>query len=98
MSQLPASTPLNFSDRLIARLWGKAPADLPERTRRRVILYLIPFLFCLYILAYLDRANVSVAMEGMIRPGSEGGVAFTKFIAGFGTGLFFWGYWILEIP
>ena len=37
------------------------PADLPERTRRRVILYLIPYLFFLYILAYLDRVNVSVA-------------------------------------
>ncbi len=73
-------------------------AGLPERTRRRVLLYLIPYLFFLYILAYLDRANVSVAMEGMNRPVEKGGVGFTPFIAGFGTGLFFWGYWILEIP
>ncbi|MBY0230695.1 MAG: MFS transporter [Gemmataceae bacterium] len=71
---------------------------LPERTRRRVALYLIPYLFFLYILAYLDRANVSVAMEGMNLPPSQGGVGFTAFICGFGTGLFFWGYWILEIP
>jgi ACS family tartrate transporter-like MFS transporter len=61
-------------------------------------LYLIPYLFFLYILAYLDRANVSIAMDGMNKPIEEGGVAFTKLIAGFGTGLFFWGYWILEIP
>jgi ACS family tartrate transporter-like MFS transporter len=73
-------------------------SSLSERTRRRVVLHLIPYLFFLYILAYLDRANVSVAMDGMIKPPDEGGLAFTKFIAGFGTGLFFWGYWILEIP
>src|SRR5262245_4982746 len=34
-------------------------------------------------------------MEG---PVSEGGLAFTKDVIGLGFGLFFWGYWILEIP
>jgi ACS family tartrate transporter-like MFS transporter len=72
--------------------------SLPERTRRRVIFYLIPFLFFLYILAYLDRTNVSVAMGGMIKHPWEGGLGFTKLISSFGMGLFFWGYWILEIP
>jgi len=71
---------------------------LAERTRRRVLLYLIPYLFFLYILAYLDRANVSVAMEGMNRPPAQGGLGFTEYICGLGTGLFFWGYWVLEIP
>src|SRR5262245_3518037 len=34
-------------------------------------------------------------MEG---PVSEGGLAFTKDVIGLGFGLFFWSYWILEIP
>jgi ACS family tartrate transporter-like MFS transporter len=75
-----------------------ADPSLPERTRRRVAWHLLPYLFFLYILAYVDRTNVSVAMAGMQLPPDQGGVAFNGLIAGFGTGLFFWGYWILEIP
>jgi len=75
-----------------------ADFDLPERTRRRVAWHLLPYLFFLYILAYVDRTNVAVAMAGMKLPPELGGVAFNAAIAGFGTGLFFWGYWILEIP
>src|SRR5205085_6174643 len=58
----------------------------------------IPFLFGLYILAYLDRVNVSVAGLGMGRSPSEEGLGLTPKILGFGAGIFFWGYWILEIP
>jgi MFS family permease len=73
-------------------------SDLTERARWRVTLYLIPYLFFLYILAYLDRVNVSVAQLSMVLPPEEGGVGFTSAICGAGFGLFFWGYWILEIP
>jgi MFS family permease len=59
---------------------------------------LIPWLFFLYILAYLDRVNVSVAELKMENLPSEGGLGFGKDIIGFGFGLFFWGYWLLEIP
>jgi sugar phosphate permease len=79
-------------------LWRTPPADVGERARRRVIVYLIPYLFFLYILAYLDRVNVSVAGLGMGRPPSEEGLGLTPKILGFGAGIFFWGYWILEIP
>lgn len=98
MAQLPSSTPANLDDRIIAAVWGKAPVDLSEQTRRRVILYLIPYLFFLYILAYLDRTNISVAQFGMIKPPDAGGLGFTLYVTGFGAGIFFWGYWILEIP
>jgi MFS transporter, ACS family, tartrate transporter len=69
-----------------------------ERARRRVFVYLIPYLFFLYILAYLDRTNVSVAALDMQKDVSGGGLDFTRRIVGFGAGVFFWGYWILEIP
>ena len=52
----------------------------------------------LYILAYLDRVNVSVAALHMEMPPSEGGLGFSKAVIGFGAGIFFWGYWILEVP
>ncbi len=71
---------------------------MAERTRRRVTVRLIPFLFALYVLAYLDRVNISVAQLGMELPPGEGGLGFDRAVIGFGAGVFFWGYWILEIP
>jgi ACS family tartrate transporter-like MFS transporter len=79
-------------------LWGRGPASLAERTRRRVTLHLIPYLFFLYILAYLDRVNVSVAALRMAASPAEGGLGFSQDVIGFGAGIFFWGYWILEVP
>jgi len=71
---------------------------LAKRTRWRVWIHLIPWLFFLYILAFLDRANIQVANLAMMKPPSEQGLGFTSDIIGFGSGIFFWGYWILEIP
>ncbi len=93
-----------WGDRLMGIVWRKPPVDLAERTRRRTTLHLIPFLFVLYILAYLDRINISVAgvaMKVKIDPSlpiGMQGLGFTKSMIGFGSSIFFWGYWILEIP
>lgn len=89
---------LTLADRLMGLFWRTPAATVGERCRRRVVLHLIPYLFFLYVLAYLDRVNVSVASLGMERPLAEGGLDFDKKIIGFGFGMFFWGYWILEIP
>jgi ACS family tartrate transporter-like MFS transporter len=86
------------SDRFLAAVWRTPTDDPGERARRRVTLHLIPYLFFLYILAYLDRVNVSVAGLRMELPPEQGGLGFTKEIIGFGAGIFFWGYWILEVP
>src|SRR5438445_10109292 len=83
---------------LLSVVWRRPATTLAERTRRRVTVYLIPYLFFLYILAYLDRVNVSVAELRMERPLDQGGLAFSKATVGFGFALFFLGYWILEIP
>jgi MFS transporter, ACS family, tartrate transporter len=88
----------SLSDRLIGFFWRSPATNVGERCRRRVVLHLIPYLFFLYVLAYLDRVNVSVAALGMKLPLSEGGLNFDKEIIGIGSGMFFWGYWILEIP
>ncbi len=87
-----------LGDKVIGLFWRKVPTDLAERTRRRVALHLIPYLFLLYVLAYLDRVNVSVAQLGMEKPPTEAGLGFPRDVIGFGAGIFFWGYWILEVP
>ena len=87
-----------FGDRWMRIVWRKPPADIAERTRRRVTVHLLPFLFFLYILAYLDRVNVAVAQLGMTLPSSEQGLGLSRTAIGFGSGIFFIGYCILEIP
>ncbi len=69
-----------------------------ERARRRITRRLMPFLLWLYFLAYIDRTNVSVAALQMRKPLSEGGLGFTDAIIGTGAGIFFIGYFLLEIP
>lgn len=54
---------------------------------------LIPYLFVLYIINYLDRVNVSYAALEMTHD-----LSFTPEILGFGAGIFFIGYFLLEIP
>src|ERR1019366_5191007 len=60
---------------------------------RKVSARLLPFLFTLYIVAYLDRINVGFAALQMNR---EIGLSQAAF--GFGAGIFFLGYFMFEIP
>jgi len=66
---------------------------IAQRARRRVRSRLLPFLFVLYVIAYLDRVNVSYAALEM-----TGSLGFTPEVYGFGAGIFFFGYFLLEIP
>src|SRR3954471_4320638 len=59
------------------------------RVRRR----LIPFLFLLYIVAYLDRINVGFAALQMNQA-----LGFSATTYGLGAGIFFLGYVLFEIP
>ena len=53
----------------------------------------MPYLFILFVIAYLDRVNVGYAALQM-----KGDLSFTDEVLGFGAGIFFWGYFLLEIP
>jgi ACS family tartrate transporter-like MFS transporter len=77
-----------------------ASLELPvaERARRRITRRLMPYLLWLYFLAYIDRTNVSVAALDMKKPLADGGLGFTDAIIGTGAGIFFIGYFLLEIP
>ena len=66
---------------------------IAERTRRRITRRLIPFLFLLYFVAYVDRVNLSYAGLEMTKE-----LGFSNSVYGFGAGIFFVGYVLLEIP
>jgi MFS transporter, ACS family, tartrate transporter len=66
---------------------------IAERARRRIARRLLPFLFIVYVVAYLDRVNVGYAALEMTRE-----LGFSPEVFGFGAGIFFLGYFLLEIP
>jgi ACS family tartrate transporter-like MFS transporter len=78
---LSTGSPISISD---------AVAD---RARRKIFRRTIPFLFVLYIIAYLDRANVAFAKLPM-----SADLGFTEAVFGLGAGIFYIGYILLEIP
>ncbi len=94
----PLSTLDPVGDRLMAIFWRKPAPSVAERSRRRITLHLVPLLFFLYILAYIDRSNISVASLGMAASPEHGGLGLSQELIGVASGLFFWGYLILEIP
>src|SRR5881275_1742227 len=64
-------------------------AAVLAKVRRR----LIPFLFLLYIVAYLDRINVGFAALQMNQA-----LGFSSTTYGFGAGIFFLSYVLFEVP
>src|SRR5579872_1868492 len=66
---------------------------IAERTRRHVDRRLMPFVFLLYLISYLDRVNVGFAGLQMTRE-----LGFSNYVFGLGGGIFFIGYFLLEVP
>ena len=64
-----------------------------QTTIRKVTWRLIPFLFLLYIVAWLDRVNVGFAALQMNQD-----LGFSSSVYGFGAGVFFAGYALFEVP
>ena len=67
--------------------------DLSARTIARVSRRLMPFLFALYVFAYLDRVNVGYAALFIRRE-----LSFSDTVYGTGAGLFFLSYALFEVP
>lgn len=72
---------------------GEEPDALARSVRRKVAWRLLPLLFAMYIIAYLDRANAGFAMLQM-----RDKLGFDPAVFGWGLGLFYVGYLLLEIP
>jgi ACS family tartrate transporter-like MFS transporter len=67
--------------------------DVELRARRRVAYRLLPFVFLLYIVNYLDRVNVSFANLRM-----SADLGFSDRVYGLGVGMFYITYVLFEIP
>ena len=67
--------------------------NIERRTMRKVYWHLLPFSFSLYLICYLDRANIGFAALTMNRD-----LGLSSYIYGLGAGAFFWGYFLLELP
>src|SRR5258706_10637605 len=66
---------------------------MEEAVVRRLTWRLVPFLFLLYIVAYLDRINVGFAALQMQQQ-----LRFTDAVYGLGAGMFFAGYFCFQVP
>src|SRR5216684_5126627 len=64
-------------------------AKLVRKLRMRII----PFVFVLYIISFLDRINISFAALTMNKE-----LAITSKQFGWVAGIFFFGYFLFEIP
>jgi ACS family tartrate transporter-like MFS transporter len=62
-------------------------------THRKVARRLIPFLILCYFVAYLDRVNLGFAALDMNKA-----LGFSATVFGWGAGIFFAGYFLLEVP
>ena len=67
--------------------------DLRPQVVGKLSRRLLPFLFLLYIVAYLDRINVGFAALQM-----KGQLGFSDEVYGLGAGIFFAGYFFFQVP
>src|SRR5207302_8672979 len=70
-----------------------ASSLLEERAIRKITWRLIPFLMLPYFVAFLDRINVGFAALTMNRD-----IGLTSQMLGLGSGIFFIGYFVFEVP
>ena len=69
------------------------PPDIGISARSQIAWRLLPFLFLLYVVNYLDRTNIAYAVLGM-----KGDLGLTDSVFGTASGIFFIGYIALQIP
>src|ERR1700730_10404560 len=69
------------------------PIEVAQRARRHIARRVMPYLFILYVINFLDRMNVGAAALQMPKD-----LGFSDGVVGLGAGIFFLGYVLLEIP
>ena len=67
--------------------------SVERRTIAKVSWRLLPLVAAAYCIAYIDRTNISVAALTMNKD-----LGFTAYIYGWGAGIFFFGYFLFEVP
>src|SRR6266850_5663941 len=72
---------------------GMSEGAIEARTIQKVRIRIIPFIFVLYVVAFLDRINITFAALTMNKE-----LAITSQQYGLLSGIFFIGYFLFEIP
>ncbi len=67
--------------------------ELEARVLRKVTWRIIPFVMLLYFVAFIDRVNIGFAALTMNKD-----IGLSPAVFGFGAGIFFWGYFLFEVP
>ena len=68
-------------------------SEFEDATYKKLFWHLVPYLFLLYVIAFLDRVNVSFAKLQM---GKD--LGFSESVYAAGAGMFFIGYFFFEVP
>lgn len=82
-----------MSQRAVESMPDLAASDVENSTMRAVSWRLLPFLIVAYFTCVLDRVNVSFAALTM-----NADLGFTPLVYAWGAGIFFIGYFLLEVP
>ena len=69
------------------------PIDAESLVYHKVARRLIPFLFLLFLVAFIDRVNIGFAKLQM-----SGDLGLSDQVYGMGAGIFFLGYFLFEVP
>ena len=77
----------------MAHSTGTGAVPIEARTIRKLQIRILPFVFVLYVVAFLDRINIGFAALTMNKE-----LAITSQQFGLLAGIFFFGYFIFEIP
>src|ERR1700712_4494206 len=92
--RLPPESLMPTASTLTPLVPGAATIDTPlGATYRRIAWRLIPFLFVLWVLAWVDRVNVGFVKLTMLDE-----LKWSETVYGLGAGIFFLGYFFFEVP
>jgi D-galactonate transporter len=70
-----------------------AQVTLEDKVYRKVSWRIVPLIILCYVVSYLDRVNVGFAKLQMAQQ-----LGFSETIFGLGAGIFFFGYFLFEVP
>src|ERR1700730_5481344 len=70
-----------------------ASASPANAAYRKIYWRIIPFLMLCYLIAFVDRSNIGFAKLQFVKD-----LGFTEAVYGFGAGIFYLGYILLEVP
>jgi MFS transporter, ACS family, tartrate transporter len=67
--------------------------EIQTRVLRKITWRIVPFIMLLYFVAFIDRVNIGFASLTMNKD-----IGLSSTVYGFGAGIFFWGYFLFEVP